>query len=164
MPTTFSSVDVERICIYMYISPLYVHSTCMPTTFSSVTYREYVFTITYDPYMWQKRPTYVAKETYYCGKRDLYHDKRDLHMSQKRPIPVAKQTYTLTKETYICRKRDPKQTYLPRTSDNSGKRDLYRDKRDLYMSQKRPNTVAKQTYLPRTSDNSAAPQPNIGFG
>jgi len=36
--------------------------------------------------MCQKRPTYVVKELYICGKRDL-------HMCQKRPTYVAKETY-----------------------------------------------------------------------
>ena len=60
--------------------------------------------------MWQKRPTYVAKETYVCGKRDL-------RMWQKRPTYVAK-------EAYVCGKRDlrmwqkrptyvAKEAYLP---------------------------------------------------
>ena len=56
--------------------------------------------------MWQKRPTYTAKETCICGKRDL-------HMWQKRPAYVAKETYMCgkrptyaAKETCICGKRD----------------------------------------------------------
>ena len=37
---------------------------------------------------WQKRPTYMAKETY-------------LHeVLQKRPMHMAKETYVLAKETY----------------------------------------------------------------
>jgi hypothetical protein len=41
----------------------------------------------------QKRPTYVAKETYICCKRDL-------HIMQKRPTYVAKETYYSAKETW----------------------------------------------------------------
>ena len=59
-----------------------------------------------DLIVWQKRPIYVAKETYLCGKRDLllmvhvrlFSGVDIIHMWQKRPIYVAK-------ETYLCGKR-----------------------------------------------------------
>jgi len=38
-----------------------------------------------DLHMWQKRPTYVAKETYICGKRDLH-----IHRDQVRAASARK--------------------------------------------------------------------------
>jgi hypothetical protein len=39
-----------------------------------------------DLHIWQKRPTYMAKEAYIYGKRGL-------HIWQKRPTYMAKETY-----------------------------------------------------------------------
>jgi len=68
-------------------------------------------------------PVYVEKETYLCGKRDLF-------MWQKRPIHVSKEIYSfmaampvhVAKETYSC------------------------GKRDLFMWQKRAIKVSTETY------------------
>ena len=51
------------------------------------------------PATWQKRPIYMAKETYSNGKRNLF-------MWQKRPIHVAKETYSCgTRDLFMWQKR-----------------------------------------------------------
>jgi len=46
-----------------------------------------------DLLIWQKRPTYMAKETYLYGKETYLYGKRDLLIWQKRPTYMAKETY-----------------------------------------------------------------------
>ena len=50
--------------------------------------------------MRQKRPIYAAKETYLCGKRDLF-------MRQKRHIYAAKETYLCGKRNLFMRQKKP---------------------------------------------------------
>ena len=54
----------------------------------------------------QKKPIYAAKETYLCGKRDLF-------MRQKKPIYAAK-------ETYLCGKRDMQKRPAQENKRNPG--------------------------------------------
>ena len=53
--------------------------------------------------MYQKRPTYVAKETYLCGKRDL-------RMRQKRP---TYQIWVVTQRVCVYERKKEKEAYLP---------------------------------------------------
>jgi len=59
-----------------------------------------------DLFMRQKRPIYAAKETYLCGKRNLF-------MRQKKPIYAAK-------ETYLCGKRDMQKRPAQENKRNPG--------------------------------------------
>jgi hypothetical protein len=74
--------------------------------------------------MWQKRPAYVAKETYHCSTRQTCQQQgirpTAIGLEVKRPVHVAK-------ETCVC------------------------GKRDLRMWQKRPTTVGLEVNLPTTS-------------
>jgi len=63
-----------------------------------------------DLFIWQKRPIYMAKETY---DETYSYGKRDLFIWQQRPIHMAKETYSYGKRDLFIWQKRPTNTSRP---------------------------------------------------